>query len=131
MSGGHTRLIGIVVFFQRVDVTRIKAQRFKDGARRAAVIQHTLRHPQAMGGVREIIESTQPGVRQMNVGGVIVALAPALGGAFNIGENRRRNRCAIGRGQQREHLLLTALQAFQLAGTVGRQQDGTSAKHQA
>jgi hypothetical protein len=54
------------------------------------VIQHTLRHPQAMGRVRDIIERTQSGVREMNMRGVIITLAPALGRAFDITENRGR-----------------------------------------
>jgi hypothetical protein len=93
------------------------------------VIQHTLRHPQAIGRVREIVERTQPSVRQMNVRGEIVARCPGFGGAFNIAENRGRNRCAISGGQQREHLLLAALQAFQLAGALRWQQNGAGTEH--
>jgi hypothetical protein len=95
------------------------------------VIQHTLRHPQAMGRVREIIERAQPRVRQMNMGGEIVSLAPALGGAFDIADNRGRHGYAVGSGQQREHLLFAAFQALQLPGALRGHQDGAGAQHQA
>ena len=76
-----------------------------------------------MSRVREIVERIQPGMRQMNVSGEVVALAPGFGGAFNIVEDVGIDCRPVGRGQECQHFLFTAFQAFQLACTLGRHQD--------
>jgi hypothetical protein len=84
-----------------------------------------------MRGSREIIQRTQPCEREMNMGGEVVAFAPGFGGALDVAENGGRNRHAVGGGQEREYLLLLALQALQLAHTFGRNENGARAQHQA
>jgi hypothetical protein len=51
----------------------IEMQCFKYGARRRAVVQRAARHAQAMCGSRQVIERTQPCMRQMDMGDEIVA----------------------------------------------------------
>jgi hypothetical protein len=66
----------------------------------------------------------------MNMRDEVVTLAPGFGSAFDIAENGRRNRPAVGSGQEREHALFPSFQALQLAGSFGRHQDGAGAQHQ-
>jgi hypothetical protein len=80
---------------------------------------------------REIIERTQPCEREMNMGSEVVPLAPGFGRALDIAENGGRGSRAVGGGQEREYLLLLALQALQLAHTFGRNENGAGAQHQA
>ena len=130
MPGRHARLCWVVPFFERVDVSRIEAQCFKYGTRRRPVVQRALRHAQAMGRLRETIERMQPGMRQMDMGGEVVALAPRFGGAFDVAENGGRDGPAISGRQECEHLPFPACQAFQPAQALSRNQDGARAQHQ-
>jgi hypothetical protein len=82
-----------------------------------------------MGGAREIIERVQPGMRQMEMRREVVAFAPGFGRALDIAEDGGRDRSAIGGGQQCEHLLFPAFQAFQLAGALGWHEDRAGAQH--
>ena len=67
---------------------RIETQRLEHGTGRRTMVQRApFAIAQAMRGVREIIERTQPAVRQMDVRGEVVALTPGFGGAFDIVEN--------------------------------------------
>jgi hypothetical protein len=83
----------------------------------------------AMRRVREIGELMQPGMCQMEMRREVVAFAPGLGGALDIVENGGSDCRAIGGGQQCEHLLFPAFQAFQLAGALGWHEDRAGAQH--
>jgi len=62
--------------------------------------------------------------------GEVVAFTARLRSPLDIAEHRRRNRPAVGSGQEREHALFPSFQALQLAGSFGRHQDGAGAQHQ-
>jgi hypothetical protein len=126
----HARFGRIVELFDRIDVRRAYIKRFEDRARADADIHQALGDEQPERGLARIGQGAQAAVRQVNVRKAIVAFTPRSRSAFDIAQDRRVYRLAVGGGQKRQHTRLLASQASQPAHTVGGDHDSAGAEHE-
>src|SRR5690348_737907 len=118
-SRRHARLRRVVKLFDGVDKRRIERKRFKDGARMRAGFHECVGDEKPPRRLARIIERGKARMREVNIGETIVALAPRLGGAFDIAQHPRRYRPAISRRQQRQHTQFVTIDGFS-AGAIPR-----------
>jgi len=111
----------VVKFFDGVDECRIESKRFKDGARTRTSLQERVGNEKPPPCLARIVERGKACMREGDIGEAIVALAPGLGGAFDIAQHSRRYRPAISGRQQRQHTQFVTIDALQPARLLSRQ----------
>jgi hypothetical protein len=82
----YARLFWIVELPDSFNVSRVEAERLKDGARRRRVRYCPIGQEQPIGPSSKILKRSQARVSQMHIGKAIIAFAPGLCGALYVSQ---------------------------------------------